>query len=190
MNNNVKAEKRKFRSEIRKAYSELSPEYIAESDAGIFSNLSSLPEFIASKVIFSYYSIDNEPDTHKIIDLALKMGKMVALPVCYGEGKMYAVLIKSLADLRPGAYNIPAPSSDSEKISPELIDFAIIPALAYDKNGCRLGQGGGYYDRFLEKNNFFAAGIVRSRFLLESVPCESHDARLFCVITEKVIARL
>ncbi len=183
-------EKKSLRSELRRQYAELSPEYIAESDAGILENIADLPEFLSAKVVFSYFSIGNEPDTHKIIELALKMGKTVALPLCHGKGIMDAVIVSDLSVLRPGALNIPEPPENAEVISPDKIDFAIIPALAYSMDGYRLGQGGGYYDRFLQNGKFFTAGIARSKFLLESVPFERHDVKICCIITEKEIARL
>lgn len=190
MNADIILEKRRLRKEFRKMYTELSQAYIAESDAGIFENLRNLPEFIHSSVIFSFFSIENEPDTHKIIQLALDMGKTVAVPLCHGEGIMDAGIIKSLADLLPGAYNIPAPSQYAEVLPPEKIEFAIIPALAYDQGGYRLGQGGGYYDRFLSENGFFSVGVVREKFWVSNVPFEAHDVRLRCIVTEKAIARL
>ncbi len=190
MNDDIILEKKRLRSEIRSSMRSLSESYIADSNRGIFENLSLLPEFLNSKVFFAFYSVGAEPDTHKIIELALKMGKTVALPRCYGNGRMDAAIIKSLAEMEEGAYNIPAPTLSAPVISPVEIDFALIPALAFDKKGFRLGQGGGYYDRFLEEAGFFAVGIVRSKFFIDSVPVEPHDSRLGCIVTEKEIARL
>ena len=190
MKNDIISEKKILRSEIRSAMRSLNEDYIADSNKGIFENLISLPEFQNSKVIFAFYSIGAEPDTHRFIEYALKMGKTVTLPRCYGKGIMDAALINSLDELQEGVLNIPAPTAAATAISPEKIDFALIPALAFDKEGGRLGQGGGYYDRFLEEANFFAVGIVRSKFFLDSVPVEPHDAKLKCIITEKEIARL
>ncbi len=182
--------KRKLRKELRQRHAGLDREYIEKSDRGIFENLTKLPEFLSAKVIFTYYSIENEADTHQIIELALKMGKTVTVPVCHGDGIMDAVVIKSLADLKPGAYNIPEPSKDAERISPEKIEFAVIPALSFDREGYRVGQGGGYYDRFLLNRKFFAAGIIRSVFFVEELPREAHDVPIICIVTEKEIARL
>ena len=190
MNDNIIAEKKKYRSEIRAAMRALDKDYIEESNRGIFENLTSLPEFKAAKVLFAFYSVGEEPDTHRIIEHALETGKTVVLPRCYGKGIMDTAIIKSLAEMVEGAYNIPAPPASATALSPDKIDFALIPALAFDKNGFRLGQGGGYYDRFLENASFFAAGIVRTRFFLDKVPVEGHDAKLHCIITEKEIARL
>lgn len=190
MDANIRAEKRRLRKEYRAAYTQLKPEYIAESDRGIFENVTKLPEFLSAEVIFTYYSIDNEPGTHKIIELALEMGKIVTLPIIRGNGIMDAGIIRSFADIGDGAWNIPAPAVDSEIMPPEKIDFAIIPALTFDRSGFRLGQGGGYYDRFLKGAGFFTAGITRSIFFLESVPREEHDVPLSCIVTENEIARL
>ena len=190
MNDEIILEKKRLRSEIRADMRGLNEAYIADSNKGIYEKLSSLPEFLNSKVVFAFYSIGAEPDTHRFIELALKMGKTVALPRCYGKGIMDAAIINSLDELQEGVLNIPAPTEAATAISPEKIDFALIPALAFDKEGGRLGQGGGYYDRFLEDARFFAVGIVRSRFFFDRVPVEAHDAKLKCIVTENEIARL
>ena len=66
----------------------LSPEYIIESDLGIFENVVTLPEFISAGAVFMYYSFDKEPDTHGLVLRALEDGKTVALPRVLGSGKM------------------------------------------------------------------------------------------------------
>jgi len=190
MHDDIRIVKRRLRKELRAAHAELSPDYLAESDRGIFENISKLPEFQSARAIFTYYSIQNEPDTHKIIELALKMGKIVTLPLIRGNGIMDAAIIRSFEDIGAGAFDIPAPAADAELLPPDKIDFAIIPALTFDREGFRVGQGGGYYDRFLSKAKFFTVGITRSRFFVERLPREEHDMPVCCVVTENEIARL
>ncbi|HHU05705.1 MAG TPA: 5-formyltetrahydrofolate cyclo-ligase [Clostridiales bacterium] len=190
MHDDIRREKRRLRKEYRAAHAELNPEYIAESDRGIFENLSKLPEFKSARAIFTYYSIQNEPDTHRIIELALQMGKIVTLPLIRGNGIMDAAIIRSFEDIGAGAFEIPAPAVDAELLSPEKIDFAIIPALSFDREGFRVGQGGGYYDRFLKDARYFAVGITRAKFFVERLPREDHDVPVRCVVTENEIARL
>jgi 5-formyltetrahydrofolate cyclo-ligase len=100
MNDDIIIKKKQARSEIRAAMRSLNEDYIADSNKGIFENLSSLPEFQDAKVVFAFYSIGAEPDTHRFIELALKMGKTVALPRCYGKGIMDAAIIKVLMNCR------------------------------------------------------------------------------------------
>lgn len=190
MDADIRVEKKKLRREYRAAHAELRPEYLVESDKGIFENLSKLPEFEAARAIFTYYSIQNEPDTHRIIELALKMGKIVTLPIIRGNGIMDAAIVKSFEDIVAGAFDIPAPAVDAELLPPDKIDFAIIPALAFDREGFRVGQGGGYYDRFLRDAKYFTVGITRSKFFVERLPREAHDMPVSCVVTENEIARL
>jgi len=190
MSADIRSEKRKLRKELRAAHAALDPEYVAESDRGIFENISRLLEFQSARTIFTYYSIKNEPDTHKIIELALNMGKIVTLPVIRGDGIMDAAIIRSMKDIGDGAYDIPSPPVDAELLPREEIEFAIIPALAFDRRGYRVGQGGGYYDRFINDAKYFTVGIARSKFFLDKVPIEEHDMPVCCVVTENEIARL
>ena len=76
------------------------------------------------------------------------------------------------------------------RVEPESGDMIIVPALCFDRQGYRLGQGGGYYDRWLELHpELFSVGLCRERFLQERVPREAHDMRVRCVATEKEAAR-
>ena len=89
-----------------------------------------------------------------------------------------------------GLYGIPEPGPDAERVEPESGDIIIVPALCFDRQGYRLGQGGGYYDRWLELHpGLFSVGLCRERFLQERVPREAHDMCVRCVVTEKEAAR-
>ena len=72
-------------------------------------------------------------------------------------------------------------------IAPEKLDLVIVPALAYDLAGFRLGYGGGYYDRFLTGTQAFKAGLARERLIMDMLPRESHDIAVDSVITEEKI---
>ena len=75
-------------------------------------------------------------------------------------------------------------------MEPEKGDLLIVPALCFDRQGYRLGQGGGYYDRYLEKyDGVFTAGLCRAALLMDAVPREEHDRRVDCVVTEENAAR-
>jgi 5-formyltetrahydrofolate cyclo-ligase len=69
------------------------------------------------------------------------------------------------------------------------LDFIIVPALTYDREGYRLGVGGGYYDRFLLRTNAFTAGVARERIMRDMLIHEAHDIPVKCVVTEKNAAR-
>lgn len=181
-------DKKSFRRKILNEISSLPQEYITDSDSKIFKNLIKLPEFVNSQNIFAYLSVDREPDTVSIIKYALKLGKTIALPLSLDGGKMELHTVNSLNELAPGRFGIPAPSASSPLLSANDIDFIIVPAITFDRNGFRLGRGGGYYDRFLSCTSAFSVGLGRE-LLIRNIPLENHDESVRCLITESGIYR-
>lgn len=177
-------DKKELRPYLRSAREELEPGYVESSDKSIYGKLISLPEYIQSERVFCYYSLDGEVDTHSIIKHALAAGKRVYLPVVYGGGLMEAVEIDDVSGLIPGKLNIPEPPGDGRILVPGADDIAIVPALAFTENGYRLGQGGGYYDRFLKKWPGVSVGLCRRSFLLNEIPIEYHDVKVDILITD------
>lgn len=176
-------DKKAFRKAVIEKISSLSEEYIDFSNDGICKNFINMPEFLNAENIFAYISEKREPDTVKIIEKALSMGKTVALPVSYDGGVMVPKIITDLNGLETGKFGIPAPKEDAPLMSEESIDLIIVPAVTFDKNGYRLGRGGGYYDRFLEHSSAFSVGLGREKLLCE-VPLEKHDMPVKCLVTE------
>lgn len=182
-------DKKELRKRIRSAIREMDSAERERSDDAIFKTVSALPEFKAARTVFAYFSVNGEVDTHRLIRAAAESGKRVALPVVLGDGQMYFAAAE--CELSAGAfYGIPEPGPDAERVEPENGDIIIVPALCFDRQGYRLGQGGGYYDRWLELHpELFSVGLCRERFLQDSVPREAHDMRVRCVVTEKEAAR-
>ncbi len=181
-------DKKAMRSLVRHETEALEEKYIEKSDAGIYYNLISIPEYSMAKTIFTYYSVNREPDTVEIIKNSLAAGKQVYLPISNVAGVMDLAVLKSIEDIAEGMYGIPEPSSDN--ISDVIPDISIVPALAYDRQGIRLGHGGGYYDRFLSTCSTYKIGLCRERLLYEKLPSVSHDIPVDCIITENKIVRL
>ena len=181
-------DKRELRMRIAEMEAELSEDYIRESDAGIFENIISLPEYISAKSIFIYCSVKREADTRKIIKHALKDGKRVALPKIVGKSEMKALEIHGLEDLVPGPIGLVEPPVDAEEL--EEADIVIAPATAFSLAGDRLGKGGGFYDKYLTDKEVFSVGIAREMVVLENiVPVEAHDVPVMCIVTEKSVRR-
>lgn len=161
----------------------------AELDRMIRENLLGSELYKMADVILSFISIDGEPDTREMIRKALADGKTVAVPKCLPEHKMTFYVIDSLDDCTEGAYGIPEPASRCREV--RLTDgniLCIVPGLAFDRKGARLGYGGGYYDRFLSRhNNICAIGCCAERFVVDSVPEEDTDQRLCGLVTEKTV---
>lgn len=127
----------------------------AQHDAAILRFLTESALFQGSRGLFVFVSMEDEVDTRPIIDAALAAGKKVYVPFLpKGTKEMLAVPLKTLQDLVPGAYGIPTAkeaqeAEDAHTLTPAHIDLCLTPGLLFDRNGYRIGYGGGYYDRFL-----------------------------------------
>lgn len=154
-----------------------------------------LPQVESSSCIMAYMAFKNEISTIEIIERLLLMGKQVLLPyVVPKERLIIPALVEDInRDLVEGAYGILEPNPDNLKeIDASKIDIVLVPGLAFDMNGNRLGYGGGYYDRFLVKckeDAVFIALAYNFQILKDlSQVTEVHDQRVHYIVTEgKVI---
>ena len=115
--------------------------------------LVALPAWRQAGTVFCFVSMRDEPDTTAILQQALVSGKRLCVPRCLpgNDGRMELVEITSLNDLQPGRYGILEPCGGRTIAALEPGALALIPCLAVDKQGVRLGRGAGYYDRFLTR---------------------------------------
>lgn len=177
-------EKAELRKMIRRKMREMDPAARIQADEAICRKVTELPAFREAGTVFCFVGVDWEIDTTSLINAALADGKRVTLPLCTGPGIIEARLIRSPDDLQPGAYNIPEPVPEAPVCSPEEIGFAAVPCVSCDRTCLRLGQGGGFYDRFLEKASFYTAALCREDAMLDQVPAEPWDRPVDCVVTE------
>jgi 5-formyltetrahydrofolate cyclo-ligase len=142
-------------------------------------------ESISAKFVHIYLNFGSEVGTRGIIEDLFERKIKVAVPVTRGEHLIHSKL-ENLDDLKPGKFGVPEPTVINE-ISPGGLDAVIIPLVAFDGRGMRLGYGKGFYDRFLIglNINIKKVGIAFSLQELEEIPMLSHDQLMNSVITEK-----
>lgn len=145
-------------------------------------------------LLLTYLSIGSEVETRSIIQGAWDANVAVALPRCVMDTReLRWHRISSFDKLVKKSFGIkePEPNSASEVIPSQFSAVALVPALAFDKNGYRLGYGGGFYDRFLAHFAGLSVGIVRDRQIVESFhslgAIEAHDLPVHMIVTEKQI---
>lgn len=180
-----------YKSELRKIMkakrNELSLKEKEEYDKVVFEKVISNPIYLNAEVIFIFVSYENEVNTHEIISHAISSGKVVCVPkVISKDIGMAAIEIKSFNELAPGSMGILEPSTNEELIiNPEKIDMIILPGLAFDKFGGRLGYGGGFYDRYLSKvrEDSKKIAIGYDFQIVDKVPTEELDKPIDYVIT-------
>lgn len=163
--------------------------YFTESNKDILYQLISVPEYADAKRIFTYMSVSKEVDTRAMIGGALKSGKQVFLPATLGGGVMEFRRFTDDTPLQKGRLNIPEPVAEAPVAVPEEGDVIIVPGLAFDLEGYRIGYGGGYYDRYLADCKGFTIGLCRERMMLRQLPREEHDIPVMCIVSETKIAR-
>lgn len=183
----ISGEKDALRAQLRARLSQSDPAENAACDVRITLQVLSLPAFQAAERIFAYCSVVPEVDTHAILAQARRRGKTVALPVTQPDGQMRFARFDGA--LVPGRFGIPEPPRSARTLLPQPGDLMLVPALAYDRAGRRLGRGGGYYDRFLARVDCCTVGLIRAAFLLDALPAEWNDVPVSAVITEDGVLR-
>jgi len=185
----ITAKKAQLRSCLRKARRELDREVLCRESQKLCLRLLELPELQRAQTVFCYVSCGGEVETHRLIETLLSQGKRVLVPRCRGNGMMDCVPIDTLEQLLPGTMGILEPPAELETADPRTVEFAVIPAVGCGLDGTRLGQGGGYYDRFLEQVDCAQAALCLEAFLLPSVPTEPHDRKMKCIVTQQRVLR-
>ena len=170
---------------IKLLLARLPRDVLRDADGEIARRVLAMPEWQDAPAVFCYYSTGDEVDTKALMQAALRAGKTLALPRCEGKGQMDFYKVASLERLIPGKYDIPVPPKDAEKVFPEKGDFAVVPCIACDSRGARLGRGGGYYDRWLADSPVFSAALCYHALLLPALPAEPFDRKTDCIVTEK-----
>lgn len=141
----------------------------------------------AAHTIFIYVATEQEIATQPIIRHALSCGKTVCVPLCGARGEMTARMITSLDGLQRGTYGILEPPVSAAEVPPDKLGLVIAPALACDRQGYRLGYGGGYYDRFLSRTTAVSAALCAGERLLEHLPHDRFDQRCQWIVTERQV---
>ena len=153
----------------------------------ILHTLKNLPAALQAKRIHSFLGQQDEPDTLAFLRWVLQCGKEVAVPCIEpGDPELRHSLLILLEDLEPGPYGIlEIPFEKRIDVKPGSLDLALIPGVAFDLCGGRLGYGKGYYDRFLKRTRAFRIGVCFSSQIVESVPMEDHDIPMQGLVSEK-----
>ena len=142
--------------------------------------------FRQAEGILAYYPIGSEPDIRPALEQALRQGKALYLPMCNPDTReMTFHSVNSLNDLKPGAHGIPEPKEDNCQLSTVNCQLCLVPGVAFDREGFRLGYGGGYYDRFLARHEGLRTlGVCYGRLLRASLPRDAMDIAVMRVLTE------
>lgn len=186
--------KKKIRSVYLKRRNNLDEDKRRTADKKIREKLYTSKRFKMAKTVFVYASYKSEVDTGELIRDVLKMGKKVAVPKVLGQ-EMQFYEISSWEELFPGYQGILEPqSSGKEPVYPADSDMMLVPGAVFDRRGGRIGYGGGYYDRYLDRivekyghKPFLLALGYQVQLYHGMLPLEKHDRKMDCILTEKSV---
>ena len=177
----VAAEKAALRRRLLASRARLSPDQRAAAARALRDAVLELPQVQMAGTIAAYYSLSSEPDTHGLVYALWKRGGYVLLPLLRPDADLDWASYEGPDSLRPGPRGLAEPGEPPRGMDAVArADLVLVPALAVDRGGVRLGRGGGSYDRALAR---VAPGIPTIALLydgelLDEVPADDHDQRV------------
>ena len=183
----IKEEKKVLREQVKELRAHFTGEEMEKANVEMQTRLLLFPYFQSAESIFCYVSMDNEPSTGEILSTAFSSGKSVYVPRCLPgkERIMEAVEIHAWDDLEKGTMGILEPKKEIKGTDRKDFSLMLIPCLATDRRGGRLGHGAGYYDRFLEGAVGKKLCLCFDSLLFSKIPMGRQDIFMDYVLTEK-----
>lgn len=179
----VNMDKKELRNFIRLQKRQFNHEQLTEMSVSIIERLTMHPRVVVADTLFIYYSLNDEVNTHQFINTLVERGKKVLLPAVISDTEIELREYHGKKDLLEGFFNIMEPIGNTFN-DYSAIDVAIVPGMAFDSRGNRLGRGKGYYDRFLSKlPDAYKIGLCFAFQKLPGIPTEENDIRMDEVIS-------
>lgn len=179
----------------------LSQKEVENLSKKIIKKLKTEKEYKKAKTILLYHPIKNEVDTIPLFSDSFKESlkkpsknspkKIFALPrICPKTNHIHLHQITDLHTLKTGKFNIKEPTKLHKQIPRKKIDLVIVPGIAFDKKGYRIGFGKGYFDKLLKTLSAHKIALAYDFQIIENVPAESHDKKVEMIVTEKRIIKI
>lgn len=182
--------KRALRNQMRAVRAALPASACAERSHAIVDRVRTLEELESAGVILAFAAIRNEVRTRTFMEAMHAEGRRVALPRVSGEA-LSLHLVGPNDTLIDGAFSVPEPAPDAPVVEPHEVEFALVPALAADPRGYRIGYGGGFYDRLLPTLvNARTCCVLYDFQLIAEVPNLPFDAAVDVVVTDERLIRV
>ena len=174
-------DKKELRAQIRKLKRAMTEEQIVEASARLGELFIETPEYKAAKTIYGYLPYNQEVRTVPMLEQALRDGKKVAVPKCYGD-EMRFIYMDDLSKVAPGYADIPEPIAD-DPVAEDKTALVLMPGMAFTEKGDRMGYGGGFYDKFLAAEPEHPTVALCYAFqMVESLPTEEYDIPVHRVV--------
>lgn len=165
-----------------------------ELSAAICDKFMALPAYTAAKTVMFYIDVRSEVRTRQALPAALTSGKTIIVPWCNDQGELELFRLASMAELAIGMYKILEPTADlralpEKQCRPEDLDLVMVPGVAFDRRGGRMGHGKGYYDKLLQhaRPDTPLVALAFECQLFPEVPAAAHDVFMDLIITESAV---
>ncbi|MEZ6126390.1 MAG: 5-formyltetrahydrofolate cyclo-ligase [Planctomycetaceae bacterium] len=163
----------------------------AEFSRRILGAVMALPQYAVADTVLFYVGVRDEVQTVTDLKIALDSHRTIVVPWCEEGRRLQLFQLDSVDDLAIGKYGIPEPaeplrSHPDRRIAMDQVDLAIVPGVAFDRRGGRIGQGRGYFDRLLSKARSDATlvGVAFECQIFDQIPMQAHDVLMDVVVTE------
>lgn len=181
--------KAQLRMEIARKRRELDPQWVLSASMQIVQSLKNLTAFQCAKSVALYKAIDGEVDLTGLFAVCMDQDKRVCIPVFNPALEIYDMAeITANTQYKTGNHGIQEPENPSP-VSVGKIDLIVVPGVAFDATGARLGRGGGYYDRLLDGFSGFSAAVAFDFQVYPQIPADSHDIPVDYVVTQTKIIK-
>ncbi len=175
-------DKKLLRRSIREQKKKLPESYIDKTSRKLAELFFATEYYKKAKTVYGYLSYNQEVRTLPILERALKDGKRVAVPKVYGN-TMRFIYMKDLTAVENSTMSIPEPVADGP-VAKDKTALVLMPGVAFDRKGNRMGYGGGFYDKFLAREpNHPTVALCYDFQMVEEIPTDEFDIPVDCVIS-------
>ena len=181
-------DKKEIRALMRAKKAALSRDFVEEYSARVTENFTAQPFYRDAQVLYAYLTFNQELRTDGLIRRAWADGKRVAVPRVLGKGVMEFYYIDSFEGFVRSSFGVPEPPEDPARLADEREVLLLMPGLAFDRAHNRVGYGGGFYDRYIERKqaedvHFFKPALAYNFQIVDAIPANDFDVKVDAVLT-------
>ena len=174
-------DKKELRRQIREQKRAMTEEQINTASARLGELFCNCEQYKQAKTIYGYLPYNQEVRTVPMLEQAMRDGKRVAVPKCYGD-EMRFIYMNDLSKVEKGYAGIPEPIAD-DPVADDPTALVLMPGLAFTEDGKRMGYGGGFYDKFLAAEpNHSTVALCYAFQMVDYIPTEDYDIPVDCVL--------
>ncbi len=181
-------QKKSLRNQLRQLLREITAEQWQQESHAAAQRLAATEAFEEASAIMIFLPILYEIDARPLALRAWQMGKTVAIPLVeQGSKRLTPVIVNSLEEpMDVDAYGLCSPRNP-EPLPVEMLDLVVVPGLGFDRQGRRIGRGGGFYDRFLSEKEFHgtACGFAVHQQVIKEIPADPRDVNMNMLVTDQ-----